>query len=104
MFIDEYDNFTNTILTSSGTKEYYHLTQGEGAFRYFFNLLKGLTSMPDSGLSRLFITGVSPVTMDDVTSGFNIGDNVSMDLALNEFTGFTESETMEILTLNWIIF
>ncbi|KPA12520.1 hypothetical protein MHK_007273, partial [Candidatus Magnetomorum sp. HK-1] len=97
MFIDEYDNFTNTILTTSGKKEYVKLTQGEGAFRYFFNLLKGLTSMPDSGLDKLFITGVSPVTMDDVTSGFNIGSNVSLDSNINEFMGFTESETMEIL-------
>jgi len=97
MFIDEYDNFTNTILTTSGKKDYFELTQGEGSFRYFFNLLKGLTSMPDSGLDKLFITGVSPITMDDVTSGFNIGTNVSLDTSLNEFMGFTESETMEIL-------
>jgi len=97
MFIDEYDNFTNTILTTSGTKKYLELTQGEGAFRYFFNLLKGLTSMPDSGLDKLFITGVSPVTMDDVTSGFNIGTNVSLDTNINEFMGFTESETMAML-------
>ncbi|ETR64885.1 MAG: hypothetical protein OMM_15186, partial [Candidatus Magnetoglobus multicellularis str. Araruama] len=46
MFIDEYDNFTNTILTTSGKNKYIELTHGEGAFRYFFNLLKGLTSMP----------------------------------------------------------
>ena len=97
MFIDEYDNFTNTILTTSGKNEYIKLTRGEGAFRYFFNLLKGLTSMPDSGLDKLFITGVSPVTMDDVTSGFNIGLNISLDTSINEFMGFTESETMEIL-------
>jgi len=97
MFIDEYDNFTNTILTTTGKKEYLELTQGEGAFRYFFNLLKGLTSMPDSGLDKLFITGVSPVTMDDVTSGFNIGTNVSLDTNINEFMGFTESETRDIL-------
>jgi hypothetical protein len=97
MFIDEYDNFTNTILTTSGKKEYLNLTQGEGAFRYFFNLLKGLTSMPFSGLDKLFITGVSPVTMDDVTSGFNIGSNVSLDTDINEFMGFTESETYDIL-------
>ncbi|ETR67121.1 MAG: AAA-ATPase [Candidatus Magnetoglobus multicellularis str. Araruama] len=97
MFIDEYDNFTNTILTTSGKNKYYELTQGEGPFRYFFNLLKGLTSMPDSGLDKLFITGVSPITMDDVTSGFNIGDNVSLDANINEVMGFTESETMEML-------
>jgi hypothetical protein len=97
MFIDEYDNFTNTILTISGKEKYLNLTQGEGAFRYFFNLLKGLTSMPDSGLDKLFITGVSPVTMDDVTSGFNIGSNVSLDTDMNECMGFTESETSDIL-------
>jgi hypothetical protein len=97
MFIDEYDNFTNTILTTTGKKEYLELTRGEGAFRYFFNLLKGLTSMPDAGLSKLFITGVSPVTMDDVTSGFNIGTNVSLNKKINEFMGFTENETLEIL-------
>jgi len=97
MFIDEYDNFTNTILTTSGKIKYIELTQGEGSFRYFFNLLKGLTSMPDSGLDKLFITGVSPVTMDDVTSGFNIGTNVSLDTHINEFMGFTENETLEIL-------
>jgi len=98
MFIDEYDNFTNTILTTSGKNEYLRLTQGEGPFRYFFNLLKGLTSMPFSGLDKLFITGVSPVTMDDVTSGFNVGTNISLDANINEFIGFTESETQDILT------
>jgi len=83
MFIDEYDNFTNTILSTSGKVRYLDLTHGQGAFRYFFNLLKGLTSMPDSGLDKLFITGVSPVTMDDVTSGFNIGTNVSLNKNIN---------------------
>ncbi|KPA12549.1 hypothetical protein MHK_007241, partial [Candidatus Magnetomorum sp. HK-1] len=97
MFIDEYDNFTNTILTTSGKNEYINLTHGEGSFRYFFNLLKGLTSMPFSGLDKLFITGVSPVTMDDVTSGFNIGTNISLEANINEFIGFTECETKEIL-------
>ncbi|KPA17896.1 putative AAA-ATPase [Candidatus Magnetomorum sp. HK-1] len=97
MFIDEYDNFTNTILTTSGTKAYTGLTHGEGQFRHFFNLLKGLTSMPNAGLSKLFITGVSPVTMDDVTSGFNIGTNISLDGNINEFMGFTESEVRSLL-------
>jgi hypothetical protein len=97
MFIDEYDNFTNTILTTSGEGKYLKLTRGDGPFRYFFNLLKGLTSMPFSGLDKLFITGVSPVTMDDVTSGFNIGTNISLDASINEFIGFTESETQDIL-------
>ncbi|MBF0452664.1 MAG: AAA family ATPase [Candidatus Magnetomorum sp.] len=98
MFIDEYDNFTNTILSTSGTTNYIKLTHGEGPVRYFFNVLKGLTSMPDSGLAKLFITGISPVTMDDVTSGFNIGKNISLNSKINDFMGFTEQETLSILT------
>jgi len=53
--------------------------------------------MPDSGLDKLFITGVSPVTMDDVISGFNIVSNISLNTRINEFIGFTEKEVFEIL-------
>ncbi|MCP4345213.1 MAG: AAA family ATPase [Desulfobacterales bacterium] len=98
MFIDEYDNFANTILSSSGKNEYEKLTRGQGFFRFFFNLLKTATSEKGSGLDRLFITGVSPVTMDDVTSGMNIGENLSMDPGFNEMVGFNESEVRDILT------
>ena len=97
LLIDEYDNFANTILTSAGQEAYHNLTHGEGFFRYFFNLLKGATAGQISGLTRLYITGVSPVTMDDVTSGFNIGDNLSMEAQFNELVGFTEAEVRDIL-------
>ncbi len=97
LLIDEYDNFANTILTSAGQAAYHNLTHGEGFFRYFFNLLKGATAGQISGLTRLYITGVSPVTMDDVTSGFNIGDNLSMEAQFNELVGFTEAEVRDIL-------
>jgi len=96
-FIDEYDNFTNTILTTHGKQAYHDLTHGSGFFRYFFNLLKGATGGQLSGLSRLFITGVSPITMDDVTSGFNIGSNISLDSRFNEMIGFTEDEVSSLL-------
>ncbi|OQY12882.1 MAG: hypothetical protein B6I31_02340 [Desulfobacteraceae bacterium 4572_19] len=72
IMIDEYDNFANTIITRYGQKDYEKITHHAGFYRYFFNVLKGMTS---TSLERLFITGVSPITMDDVTSGFNIGDN-----------------------------
>ena len=98
LFIDEYDNFTNTILADEGQQAYEDITQGSGFFRYFFNLLKGATGGQISGLSRLFITGVSPVTMDDVTSGFNIGTNISLDQGFNEIIGFTEEEVVEMAT------
>ena len=51
----------------------------------------------DAPVTRLFITGVSPVTLDDVTSGFNIGANVSLDPALAELTGFTQADLREML-------
>ncbi len=98
MFIDEYDNFANTILSVSGKDEYEKLTRGQGFFRFFFNLLKTATSGKGSGLDRLFITGVSPVTMDDVTSGMNIGKNLSRSDKFNELTGFTGDEARTFLT------
>lgn len=73
------------------------MTHEDGFFRYFFNILKGGTGGPISGLTRLYITGVSPITMDDVTSGFNIGRNISLDRRFNEMIGFTEAEVEEIL-------
>jgi len=98
LLIDEYDNFANTILTTAGEQAYRELTHGTGFFWYFFNLLKGATSGRASGLKKLFITGVSPITMDDVTSGFNIGDNISLDRQCNELLGFREEEVLEMLT------
>ncbi len=98
LFIDEYDNFTNTILTTAGETAYRDLTHGGGFFRYFFNLLKGATAGRMGGIARMFITGVSPITMDDVTSGFNIGDNISLEPDFNAMLGFTEEEVRAILT------
>ena len=96
LFIDEYDNFTNAILANMGEKHYKALTHGTGFFRYFFNKLKeGATG--DGPIKRMFITGVSPVTMDDVTSGFNIGANMTTDYRFNGIIGFSEGEVWEML-------
>ncbi len=97
VIIDEYDNFTNTILSTVGKKAYHNLTHGTGFFRSFFNLLKGGTSEMDAPISRLFITGVSPITMDDVTSGFNIGKNISTEPNLNAMLGFTQPDVIGII-------
>ncbi|MCP5103810.1 MAG: AAA family ATPase [bacterium] len=94
VIIDEYDNFSNTILSTFGHTRYIELTHGGGFFRTFFNVLKGSTTDMDAPISRLFITGVSPVTMDDVTSGFNIGKNVSIEPGFNEMLGFSEREVV----------
>jgi len=92
IIIDEYDNFANTILSTSGEKEYMNITHGEGFLRTFFNVLKSGTSGSQAPISRLFMTGVSPITLDDVTSGFNIAQNISLDEDINEILGFTRAE------------
>ena len=96
VFIDEYDNFTNTILAESGQKAYDDLCHGEGFFKQFFTILKSATSGTDAPVTRLFITGVSPVTMDDVTSGFNIGTNISLMPQFADFTGFRHDDLRAI--------
>lgn len=98
LLIDEYDNFTNTILSTYGTEFYRKATHGEGFIRGFFNVIKSATTGTGAALERLFITGVSPVTMDDVTSGFNIGTNITTDPWFNDLVGFSEKELREMLT------
>lgn len=97
IIIDEYDNFANTILTTSGERDYLDITRGEGFLRNFFNVVKGGTTGLGAPVSRLFMTGVSPITIDDVTSGFNIGDNICLDEDINEILGFTGQEITGII-------
>ena len=95
VLIDEYDNFANTILAHQGADAYHSFTHGGGFYRNFFATLKAGTE--NGSIERLFVTGVSPITMDDVTSGFNIGANLSLRLAFNEMLGFTEDEVRGML-------
>ncbi len=97
ILIDEYDNFTNTLLSEYGVEEYNKIAKKEGYFKEFFTVLKALTTGSGAGLAKMFITGVSPITMDDVTSGMNIGNNISIDSAYNEIMGFTEKDVSEII-------
>lgn len=98
VIIDEYDNFANTILTTrDGEEKYKKLTHDDGFFRFFFNKLKAATSGNNAAISRLFITGVSPVTMNDVTSGFNIGLNITTNPVFGELLGFTEDEIQQMI-------
>lgn len=98
LLIDEYDNFTNTILSSKGNEIYHALTHDTGFYRAFFNVVKGVTTGAEAPVKRLFITGVSPVTLDDVTSGFNIGTNITTNEEFNGMIGFSEVELQEMLT------
>ncbi len=92
VIIDEYDNFANTVLSESGEREFEKITHGEGFFRAFFNVLKWGTTDIEAPISRLFMTGVSPITLDDVTSGFNIATNISLHSDIDEIMGFTRPE------------
>lgn len=88
--IDEYDNFTNTVLALRGVRAHEAITHGEGFYRTFFSGCKGT-------FDRIFLTGVSPVTYDDLTSGFNIADMVSQDEWFNSAIGVTESELVDMI-------
>ena len=96
LLIDEYDNFANTLM-SENEGDYKTITHGVGMFRLFFNIIKLATTGVGSPIERMFITGVSPLTLSDVTSGFNIGDNLSLMPQYNDMVGFTETEVRRML-------
>ena len=89
LIIDEYDNFTNTVLNEQGEDVYWAITHAEGFYRDIFKKFKGT-------FKRIFITGVSPVTLDNVTSGFNIGWHISTKLSFNQMLGFSEEDVQEM--------
>jgi hypothetical protein len=85
ILIDEYDNFANKLLLQN-RDSYLDIVSKTALFKQFFTTLKTATSGNDSPLKRMFITGVTPMTMYDVTSGFNIGSNISLDKTFNDMT------------------
>jgi len=93
LLIDEYDNFANEVMISEA--EIYHgLVKKDGPLK---TLYKGIKEFLKRGLlSRLFITGVSPVVMSDITSGMNICDNIYLEQSFNSLCGFTEAEVMDL--------
>ncbi len=99
LIIDEYDNFANEVMMSKnmGEADYKKLLYGEGIFKTIFKTIKFLSS--GRGLDRVFITGVSPVVMADMTSGYNIVKSIYLSPEFNDLCGFTESEIKAILNL-----
>lgn len=89
LIIDEYDNFTNVVLNEHGEKVYWALTHAKGFYREIFKVFKGM-------FTRIFMTGVSPVTLDDLTSGFNIGWHISTKPAFNQMLGFSTEDVREM--------
>lgn len=91
LIIDEYDNFTNVILNERRENVYHAITHADGFYRDVFKKFKG-------NFERIFMMGVSPVTLDDVTSGFNIGWNISIKPEFDEMLGFSTTDVVEMFT------
>ena len=95
LLIDEYDNFANNILIHHGKERYQRVTHQAGFLRSFFAAVKNGTE--SGAIARMFVTGVSPLVLSDVTSGMNIGDNISNKVIFNSMIGFTQNEVEEML-------
>lgn len=91
LIIDEYDNFTNNILNENGEGVYHAITHANGFYRDLFKCFKG-------NFERIFLTGVSPVTLDDLTSGFNIGMNISTSANFDKMLGFSTNDVREMFS------
>ena len=90
LIVDEYDNFTNNVLNIKGHDAYHALTHGTGFYRDVFKLFKGM-------FDRIIMLGVSPITLDDLTSGYNIALNITMDPRFNQMLGFSEDEVRQMI-------
>jgi hypothetical protein len=93
LLIDEYDNFANEILMNAfgvGQQRYASLLRGEGALKTVFKNIKAAAT--GGGLDRVFITGVTPLVLSDVSSGYNVARNIYFAPQFAELCGFTEAE------------
>ena len=97
ILIDEYDHFANRLLIQDKPNYKGIVTDKTAFFKEFFTMLKAGASGNNAPIKRMFITGVTPMTMYDVTSGFNIGSNISLDTQFHNMVGFTQNEVDELL-------
>ena len=96
LLIDEYDNFANDVLMTGRKPDYYEaLLYGEGLLKTVFKAVKA--GAGGRGIDRVFITGVSPVVLSDITSGYNVAENIYLKAAFNNLCGFTEAEIATVL-------
>jgi len=96
LLIDEYDHFANELLAFQFDM-FRNLVSRVGFVRKFYEVLK--TGTRDGVIDRMFITGVTPITLDSLTSGFNIGKNLSIDEEFHDMLGFTKDETCSIIDI-----
>jgi len=92
LLLDEYDNFINKILISDQKDYEGYITDKEAIFKQFFTVLKVATGGVNAPLKKMFITGVSPMALFDVTSGYNIGMNITTNPIFNTMVGVTQGE------------
>ena len=92
VIIDEYDHFANELL-GFYPEHFRNLVSKNGRVRKWYEVLKEGT---ETVVDRIFITGVAPITLDSLTSGFNIGKDISQDVRFNDMMGFTKKELVEI--------
>ena len=90
LIVDEYDNFTNNVLNTKGHEAYHALTHGTGFYRDVFKVFKPM-------FDRIIMLGVSPITLDDLTSGYNIALNMTIDPRFNQMLGFSEEEVRQMI-------
>ena len=96
LLIDEYDNFANDVLMTGRKPDYYEaLLYGEGLLKTVFKAVKA--GAGGRGIDRVFITGVSPVVLSDITSGYNVAENIYLKATFNNLCGFTEAEIATVL-------
>lgn len=98
LLIDEYDNFANEILMGgrgAGRQRYESLLRGEGTLKTVFKAVKAAAA--GQGLDRAFITGVAPMVLSDLTSGYNVAENISLGRPFHDLCGFTEAEVGQAL-------
>ena len=93
VIIDEYDHFANELL-GFNTDQFKSLVSKNGKVRKWYEVLKEGT---ETVIDRIFITGVAPITLDSLTSGFNIGSDITRDEEFNEMLGFTEQELIKLV-------
>ncbi len=93
VIIDEYDHFANELL-GFYPERFRTLVSKNGKVRKWYEILKKGT---ETVVDRIFITGVAPITLDSLTSGFNIGKDITQDIEYNDMMGFTKNELVEIL-------
>ncbi len=99
LLIDEYDNFANTVMMGihQDDIQYKALVHDQGPLRTFFKAIKASAS--GSIFDRIFITGVSPVVMGDITSGYNIAENIYFNPEFNDLCGFKKNEIQDVIMM-----